>query len=269
MRLVIPIFYGDKIFTDCELVRPGGRVIADTKKIYDQGKIFNAYHNLVAGCITELSNDSDVINDKRKIREITLYLKQKAIEKLAIDIMLLHDDQDAVEGFYICPRCGQSIIAELSPEGIDTRDFISELEINDYESEEDSFTIELEEPYNLKKKNGDVITSINSLSFRHNTIQDCIEAHAKYGSHDKVRAQYDIYVKCLTAINGTPVEDKWKKSFGMFFFEEYNNNKEVNKIAQEMNKYGLQTKVEKNCLNCGKVFKVHLNTANFFDSALL
>jgi hypothetical protein len=266
MKLAMPIFYGEKKYISCEIENPSGAVIADTKKLFDEGKMFNAFHRFLSGCITMLETDEgEKIEDRQKITTITRDMKQKSAEKLVIDILLHYDANDGIEGVYSCPRCHEKIICEQSID-MDTRDFISELEVVYYE-EDDYFSFELDECYNLTDRKGNIITSISQLGFRHITVTDCIQAYARYGQHDRVRMQYDLYVRALTKLNNETIDETWRKRYGMIFFERY-NNKDINIIAKEMNRYGLQTKVGKVCYKCGKEFKVHVNTANFFDSAL-
>ena len=272
MLLVIPIWYGDKKYISCEIKRPKGRVLADTKKIYENGNLFLAMHHFIASCITELADENgNFINDQRQIKEITREMKQKTAEKLAIDIMLKFDSDDYVEGIYNCPRCKNQIICEKTLD-FDTRDRIADLNICSYDKENDYFEIELSEPFIIKDNKGQILEEfeqINTLGFRHNTINDVIDAYARYGMHDKTRMQYLLYVKALKTINGHEIDEIYRKTWGLYFFEEYDVIEDINKIAREMNKYGLDTSVEKLCNKCGKVFRTHLNTSNFFGSALL
>jgi predicted Zn-ribbon and HTH transcriptional regulator len=268
MLLAMPIWYGEKKYISCEIVKPKGRVLADTKKIFDNGNPFLAMHHFIASCIVELSDDNgECIDDQRLIKEITRELKQKAAEKLAIDIMLLYDDNDAVEGVYNCPRCKNIIVCENTLD-YDTRDHISDLKVNIFDKEIDCFDINLNETFFIKDKKGEILQEINSISFRHNTINDVIDAYARYGMADKTRMQYLLYVKAMKKINNEDIDNTWRKVWGLYFFEEYDNINDINKIAKEMNKYGIDTKVEKQCNKCGKIFEVNLNTANFFGSAL-
>jgi len=270
MKLVIPVWYGNTIYTDCEFETPSGEVIADTKKLYDENKIFTAMLRFIHGCIISLTdNNGDIITDKGKIKDILRSMPQKTAEHLCIEIMLLYDPADAVEGIYNCPRCGVPKVCEYSGD-IDTRDHISDLDIVYYESDINEMDIEYDTPYEIKDKNGNNIhdDAIFTLSFRHITINDCIESYSRYGLNDRVRMQYLMYVKALIKVNGKEVDQKWKSTWGMYIFEKNRNLKDTNKIGIEMNKYGMQTLVEKNCIKCGKEWRTHLNTSNFFASAL-
>lgn len=268
MRLYIPIFYGEQVFTDCEIKKPSPGVIADTVKFIDENKIGMALLTFVSGSIIELKDNSEgVITSKEKIRTICRSMKQKCMEDLAIDIMLLLDPQDGVEGVYNCPRCRKQKICEKKDE-IDTRDFLSSLNITYFESKDDYWEIELTEPYE-RKENGEGVEVIGILGFRYPTITDFIEASARHGFRDQLRLQYQIYAACLMSVNNSLVEKQWKQRWAMLMFENLPDLKtDFNRISKELNNYGRATRVKKVCEDCGKEWYPKINTANFFDSGL-
>jgi len=268
MKLYMPIFYGDKTYIEAELKKPTAGVIADTSKLMDENKLGSALLTFVAGSIESLKDiEGKEINKKEQIKVICKDMKQSCIENIAIDIVLELDPNDAIEGVYNCPRCHKQKVCE-SRDGIDTRDYISQLEIEYYDKEKDYFEVDLEEPYERKDKD-EVIEIVNSLGFRYPNITDYIQASARYGDRDKVRVQYAIYVECLLTVNSAEVDKTWKMRYGMHMIESLKGIKnDLRKIGEEMIKYGRDRKVLKVCDSCGKEWEAYLNTANFFVSGL-
>jgi len=275
MRLPIPVFSKDGIYTDVEIEKPRGAVIADAKKAADSSDVYSALKIFVAGCVTSLLKDDEIISDKAAINNKVAIMPYKTAEYLATRIMLLYDpDMDAVEGFYPCPRCGNKIKAEYIKDGeveIDTRDYISNLPTLVMENPTEFITIQLTDPVIIKnKQTGEIKEKIESITMRWPTLTDCIVAGRKVNRQDIVRMQFAIYVEAMTAVNDIPVDNKWKSVVGMMIFENIKNVKEdLGKLNQIVNQYGLQQKIKKICNSCGKEWETDINTAGFFVSALL
>jgi hypothetical protein len=271
MKLVIPIWYGNTVYTDCEICTPSGEVLADAKKLHDENKIFTAMLRFTHGCIISVSTNDDVIEtDKGRLKDIIRSIPMIALDHLVIQIVLQYDSNDGVEGIYHCPRCGEQKICE-NADGIDTRDFISDLDVYYWKDEINKILVKYDKPFEIVDKKGQLVEGtepVSSLTFRHITLSDWIEAYSRYGMTDRVRLQYAVYVKALLEINGKELDPKWLKTWGMYIFEKNRNIKDTNKIGRKMNSYGMQTKVEKVCLKCGKKWQTQLNTSNFFVSAL-
>jgi hypothetical protein len=267
MKLTLPIWYGEKIITDYEIISPSGGIIADTQKTASDGNYFLALFCFVSGCIIEFRTEKEIINNVNDIKSICRNMKFKALDTASLEIMKKFYDDDGVEGIYECPMCHKQNIA-IRKDGIDTRDFISELETVYYDGTKDYFEIVLDNIAELKDKKNEVLFEISTLGLRYPSITDYIEASAKFGNRDAIRLQYEVYVKCLERFNGETIDNNIKHSFGMLLFEKAMATKDINKIAREINKYGIQTKIKKVCNNCGKEWMENLNTASFFASAL-
>jgi len=266
MKLPLPIIYGSSKYTEAEVIQPTGGIIADTAKIIKQGNIYSAIYNFVAGSISRLSGEKEIDNTN-EIRTICRHLKYKSAEYLYIQaLLLIYDGVDFVEGVYNCPRCGEQIIAEETSTS-DTRDRISDLEIN-YLETEDYFEIDLSDSFEIKTKKDELLYDVKTIGFRHATMEDYIQACAKFSDRDRIRLQYDVFSKCIESINGQVIDSTFRNTWGDYIFEKYRNIRDINKITKEFNSYGYQTKITKRCMFCGKEWQEHLNTANFFASAL-
>lgn len=269
MKLDIPIFYGQRKYIECEIRKPYPKILADAEEKANEGKLFSAMFSFVVGSIVSLTDEDEIIIDKKeKIKTICRNMKYKCIEHLIIEIMLLFDSDDAVEGFYSCPRCGQQKICEKTNE-FDTRDHISDLEVNEYEDEKDYFEIIFEYPFEIKTKKGETLEIVNSVGFKHPNIIDYIQASAKVGYRNSTKLSIEVYSNCIIEINNKEIDKQWRYNYGRYMLENLEDiKKDLSKIAKEINRYGLQTKIEKVCEKCGKIWKENLNTANFFVSAL-
>lgn len=265
--LYLPIWYGEKVFTRVDIKGPTAGLIADVVKLNQDGRIAQGLYRFVYGCIDALyTADGTAETNPDKIRDITRYMKQKCVEDIALDIMLIYDPQDLVEGLYNCPRCYHRIVCE-NRDGFDTRDRISDLPVIPFEGDADRFSISLSQPLILKDKAGNVLYNITTMEFRHATIDDLIAASSMF-TQDYTRRQYKIYMDCLIGINGGSIDTVIKQHFGIKMFDSIANIRDLNLVSREMRKYGRQTRVTKECPECGKQFEVEINTANFFASGL-
>jgi predicted RNA-binding Zn-ribbon protein involved in translation (DUF1610 family) len=276
MELPVPIFFNDLIYNEVEIQKPRGGVIADTQRILDStNDYFTAMKIFLSGCITSITDiDGKEIKERSSINSIVGKMPYRTAEYLSVKIMLFLDSDDAVEGIYTCPRCGFKVISELIKDGdmeIDTRDYISDLEINYMKDFQKKFSIDLTTPVELKEiVREDQIQVINSMTFEQVTLEHGIKAFRKFGTNDKVRLQYAIYLEALTEINGIEIDNKYKNRYGMTIFNNIEDVKvNIGKIFDEINKYGMDNTIEKNCTSCGRVWRSTINTSNFFGSALL
>ncbi len=266
MKLICPVTYMGKKYIEAEITDPSGGVIADTNKIIeDKGNIFLALLTFVRGNIIELKTiDGEAINNSNIIYSIARNMTFKTIEDLAIKQILLYNEDDRVEGIYPCPLCKNKVKCEKIDED-DNTDRINDLEII-YQDDNIEFLIEFENEFIIKDKKGNELEKIKNLSFIHPTIQIMIDSYAQY-INDEVRMHYKAYEKSLVKVNGAEATKDWKTKFGKIFFEGQ-KNKEINKISRAINSVGIQSNIEKTCNKCGRIFKVNLNTANFFVSTL-
>lgn len=265
MKLPIPLQYGKDKFLEVDLIKPSGQTIGDTEKIIRQGNIYSAILRFVTGSIERIIGEK-IVDNQNEIRTICRNLKYKSAEYIYIQSLLsIFNGEDYVEGVYECPRCNEKIIAEKTDD-LDTRDKISDLEVN-YLEEEDYFEIELSEELQIKSKE-EILYDIKTIGFRHPTIDDYIQAFAKHTDRDRIQLQYEVFAKCIESINGNVMDSSFKGTWGTYIFNKYRNIGDINKITKEFTKYGYQTKVVKKCMYCGKEWKENLNTSNFFASAL-
>ncbi len=280
LRLPIPIFSSSgekgKYYNEIEITRPKPSVIADTKKIADTGDYYTAVHTLNSGSITRIMGTHDDVSDKKAIRKLHKKMAYKSMEFVSLNVLLSIDDDDGVEGVYPCPLCKRKVIAKYvagedddeEPQ-LDTRDHIHDLSIRYMEDMEESFEIELTEPVTIiNAATKEVVESISKMEIFWPTVKHCISAYAKYGNSDDIRLQFAIYAEALRSINGTYVDDKWRRMFGVYLFENIPHvKKDFGKISKENNRYGLDPRIKKFCPDCGE-FTANINTSNFFVSAL-
>lgn len=269
MDLIIPIFSDGVKFTACDIRKPYPKVLADAEEKANENKIFSAMLSFISGSITCFYDDKgNAIDNKDRIRILSRSLKYKCVEHLLIEIMLLFDSKDEVEGVYYCPRCSTQLICEKTDE-FDNRDRISDLDVICFDRDKDFFEITLDYPTEIKTKKGEVLNKVNQIGFCYPTITDYIQASARYGLKNNTKLSIGVYANCMKTINGNEVDSQWVNNFGKYLLENLEDfKKDMSKIAKEINKYGIQSKIEKTCQNCNKKWKENLNTANFFVSAL-
>jgi DNA-directed RNA polymerase subunit RPC12/RpoP len=275
MRLPIPIFAkSGKVYTDVDIIKPKGSVIADTRKIIDTDDVFTAMKVFLSGCITSVYNDEDLVEDKVGVKGLAGLLPYRSAEYVMIQIMILLDpENDYVEGIYKCPRCGNRIISELSgseEDEIDTRDLISSLECNFMDDIQEHFAITLNEPVSIiNKATKEVLEEVESVKIGYSTIQDCIVASRQYSQRDQVRLQFATYVESLSAVNGNDVDKKYRFAFGMIIFENIKDVlNDIGQLNREASKFGINPAIKKICNKCDKEFKAHINMSSFFVSGL-
>lgn len=268
MDMPIPIkLITGRIIREAELKRPTPGVVADTKRQAEDGNIYQAMQVFVAGCISNFTaEDGEVISDRADIRRFTASMPFRSADFIAIKAMLLHDDEDGIEGVYRCPRCGKENLAEIdSRRDIDTRDHIGALKTRLMpEPYEDGFDFTLSSE--LTMPDG---TTVSTIRLRWPTLGDCIRATTKVGRRDTIRLQLAIYAEALTQVNGEDVDAGWRSRQATWMFENLPSvKKDANEISNKMMQYGMETEVLKTCAYCGKEWQATVNTANFFASGL-
>lgn len=272
MKLVIPFSVKGKVYSECELENPRASVIADTKKSIDEtGDAFSAMRVMLNGCVTSFTiTDGTVVADRVAVKSLIPKMPLKTAEHLTLSLVTMHyADDDGIEGVYPCPRCGAQYIAEiLENDGmaVDTRDHISALPVVYCETPDMEITRDLKSPVIIENKaNNSILYEINSISIGIPTLENAINAYAKIGSRDMVRLQFAMYVEALLKINGEPVDNRFKNSFGMLVFENIRDARaDLGWIAEQINRYGTDRDVSKTCKRCGKVWKATVSTSNFF-----
>lgn len=281
-KFPIPFQINGTVYHSCDIEQPTAGVLADTKKNADTGDKFSPTLIFLTGCIKSIISDSSEITDRIQIKSATRHMPYRTAEVLSLKAILMIHDDDGIEGMYPCPRCNYKVISQIIKENdeiiSDTRDFISNLDIDYMEDFQEEFEIILTEPTAMvNTKTNEVILDMktqrpvimNSFTLTHPTLGHCIEAQTKQGGTDEMRLQYRIYVEAIKKIDGYEIDKSFKEKYVMTLFEKIPNINDIGKIAKEVNKYGIERRVNKLCPSCGKEYKAVLNTSNFFDSTPL
>lgn len=268
MDLPIPLIHGGKCYRKIDVRVPSPSVIADTAKIAKAGNYYFSIQTFIAGCVERLeAEDGADIVDRAAIRTAIADLPWRSADYVSIQIMLNFNKEDGIEGVYECPRCHAKQIAEVNDRlGIDTRDFISQLEVLVMSGVEDGFTLEFDNP--LEVQLGQQQEVLKTLKFAHPTLKDCVRAYGLMGDDDSVRLQLQVYVECIREVNGKEVDHVYRKKYGMMLMERMNLREHINKITEALTHYGIETSVVKRCHECSKEWRAEINTANFFVSGL-
>lgn len=272
MKLAIPIFKDKEIFTDIEIEKPRSKILANSHEALVKSGPFRAIFEFLVGCTSALiTKDNDIVSDKSSIRNLIELIPYVSAEAVAIKIMALLTKDDKIEGIYTCPRCGKNFIAEYdSVIKEDKRDKVGDLKIIHMENEINNFfEIQLNEKVTIKRKDtGEILQEISSIKMHHPTLRDCISSFKNNVEGQDIRTQNRIYISCIEEINSVHVDKTWKFTFGKILMEEL-FPEDLFKIGKEVQKYGLVKKIQRECMNCGKVWEAPINTDNFFVSGLL
>lgn len=267
MKLPKAIFLNDKIYTDIEIRKPRGKVLADVEEAASTGDIYTAMYQFILGCIESISGSDETVSDLNKLKELVKAMPYRSADFVSIQIMLMVDSKDYIEGIYTCPRCGKKIIAELKDD-TDTRDRISDLIIEIEETPTNSIHFDLVSPVIVSnEKDGSIIIEVDSVDIKTPTINDCILTAKQTGTVGGLRFQIALYKNCLLSVNGKAVSPKFKAEWGIYVFERMDTS-DLKAIYEPIKKYGYQSTVEKRCYDCGKVWEATVNTSNFFVSGL-
>jgi hypothetical protein len=278
MNLPVPKTIANSLYVGCEVQAPSLDCIAKARSSADS-TYFPALRILCAECVKDfITEDGKIISDPVSIKSIIPKLPFKSAEFIVMQSLLLqNEDDDSIEGYYPCPRCGQENISEYRNDDgieIDTRDHISEFKIGYFDpyNDNEEIHVELTDPVVISDKgdDGDVLLEVNDFDVVIPTLENCIIAEAKVGIKDPLILQLAIYVEAMTKVNGQKVDAKFKKQWGMFFLGKIRTaKKDIGALSDEINKYGIIRKVKKTCKKCGKVWEPTPNTSNFFASAPL
>lgn len=271
MKLPIPISSNGNFYSEIEINRPKTGIIADAQGLLDTGDVFSAIARFISGSTDSISGEGNTEEVPDRIKTLTRRMPYRSAEYISMMILLLlNEEDDGIEGAYICPRCGCQIIAELDEQNdIDTRDRISELPVTFMDEPKETFTVSLNEPVLIKnQQNDEVLYTVEELEIVHPTLENCIHAYRKHGAKDSVRRQLAIYSEAMVKINDEEVDNKLRNLWGMFIFENLDSSTDIQTIGNEVSKYGMETSVGKDCPNCKKHFEAPINTSNFFASGL-
>lgn len=278
MQLSVPCFKSDgEIYDRCELIKPKTGVIGDTSDILEEKGEYPAILEFISGGISNFTSiNGDIIDDKLKIRAICRKVPYITAEVIALYIMLKINPDDWIEGVYECPRCHAKIITGYD-ENDDTRDKITDLEINNMAEENgtivpDLYTnnihVELSESVKIiHAKTDNILQEIRSIDLRYPTIDDCIIGMQTYPERKDIKRQFAIYANALEKVNGEEIDIKWKKTWGEFIFNKLDPD-DIMYIGDELQRYGIKKSILRTCRKCGKKWDSPVNTSNFFVSGL-
>jgi len=269
LRLPIPIFLKDNIYTHVEVKTPTAKVLADTNDVINSAGEYMGMRNLISGCIERVFNENNEITDSVSIKSLVFKMPNKTAEFVSTDLIVdFFNGDDYVTGIYPCPICRNEEVSKQSFD-IDTRDRISDLKVVYMEVDEyqNSITVNLSEPVIIKVKNEEL--QVDNITIGYPTLEHHHKAYTRFGNTNTIRYQLAIYSEALIEVNGQAISDEWRRSYGMKIFENMSRIKEVtDKFSDFINKYGRDLRVEKICKSCGEVWQPIINTSNFFGSAL-
>lgn len=261
MKLTIPISFNNKVYTEAEIRKPRGGVIADTQEALDREGSFQAMLEFVSGSIKSFTDESGNI-EEANIKKICLEMPYLTCEDLAIKIMASVNGDDKIEGIYSCPLCHKEVFCQVS-NGEDTRDKMSDLEVSYLDPYVNNIHVELSEPILIQSKAGETVQEIHSIDLRWPTISDCIAASKKFTEKEAVRLQYSIYVSAIIRVNDGDIQPTWKNTWGMFVFNKM-ETEDIQKISNELKKYGMKKTIRRRCMGCGKEWDSVISTDSFF-----
>jgi hypothetical protein len=263
MKLCIPIYYKDKIYTDIEIKKPIAGVIADTQEAFEESTSYHGISTLIVGCTVSLTdNKGVVVNNKSEVSILIRQMAYQAAEQVALAIMLTINKDDKVHSIHTCPRC-HNVLNNQQPVSI------KDLPTVYLETGKNIIDIKLDEPIQLCETNGNILYSIDNFSLRYPTLNDCIDGSMGTKSNSDVKKQYAIYGRSIVTINKDEVTLVWSQQWSEWVINNLPYDK-LSEIASAMKKYGLDNTVEKICSNpkCKKVWKSVISTADFFVSGL-
>lgn len=267
-RLPVPIFLNEKLYTEINFKKPTGNVIAQTKDLVDNSGVYLAMRDFIFGCAESLViDDGSEITDGVSLKSLVFKMPIKSAEYIAQEIMIYYyNGEDFIEGIYYCPFCNTKSVARLTDDS-DTRDRISDLEVNFCDGKPENIDIQFDKPLEIDIKND--IYNISNITIKIPTLENHHNAYVKYGDNNLVRYQLAVYADCLVKINGIDVDQYWKESYNIKIFNESDELKHItDTIGKNMNCFGVDPRLKKFCKKCSEVWQPVINTSNFFGSAL-
>lgn len=259
-KFLIPAYYKGQKFTHGELINPRGGVLADAKKADND---MTGIVKLVSGCLKSVTNENgDMLTKSSDIEGVVRYMPYQTAEYLAIKVLAKRTD-GKIEQIVHCPLCGKKHIFEYHDEENDFRIDFEDLETNEYDVQDEPIIhIELDSPIEIKTKKGEILETIENMTFRFPTMNDGITGSIKASDNDPIRRQYFMYASAMTHCNGKEVEAKFKNMWGGFIFDRMDAD-DIKKIADVLSEYGLDRSVEVDC-SCGKLYTIQADVSNFF-----
>ena len=235
--MVFPIpFDGLKNF---EIDRVNARCMAETERLFAQNRV-NALFHFYSGGLVSIE---DLSREEALQKSRTMPFKN--LEYASIQLLLLMNDDDGVDGYYECPRCQTPLICSEENGNLD--------HINDLDCEfldnGDLITIELEEPIETSKE------TVSSISFCYPTVKTLMNnANAQNFS-------LRVMANSVKQINGS---EEGVTGGIITTLGDMKNVKDIRNISDVLSKGGYDFNLKKICQNCGNEWKVLINTKTFF-----
>lgn len=274
VKLPKPIILENDIIREIEIKRLKSGNIADVSKIIRSQGIYRGYEKFLTMGISGFYSQDEFLDDNSRITGLVRKIPVVSCEFLVIKILLLYDIDDGIMGIYKCPLCGSSIICDKprTEDDVDTRDFISELEIVYDESDipERTYYHILKDPVIIKdKKTGEEIKNIESITYHYPLLQDCINAELQYGITNEADFQFAVLANSTEQYNGSNLTDIERKQWAMYVQRNIENIKyDINGVSNKLNEFGMKTKIRRTCKNCNKEWFSTIDTSSFFVSGL-
>lgn len=262
MKLSVSINYGDRVFTEYELKTLKNGIIADASEAMKEKGDFSGMAVLVSGTLSKLIDETGECVE-RGFSPIVDEAPIQTIEEIALRILTM-DDEDGQEQIAICPRCKNKRIYE-DEDSIKFED----LEIMEHQGDQ-IIHVDLQEAVEIKQKGGNEnnpLLKIENIDFRFPLIKDGKYGHSKVPSNKDVRRSYATFGSSIISVNGNEVEDKFRKTWGLWVLERMSRN-DLKEIQKVINSCGIKKSIERECLVCGKKWNAPVDLSGFFVSGL-
>jgi len=275
-RIQLPkgIYLSDEnIITHAEIKKLTLGELSGVSSVLENSGAYMAYEKFIKlGVVSYIDMFDEVISDNVRVSGLNNKLPFFSAEHIMIEILKMYEYDDGISGIYECPLCKTKIQCK-SPryEGdIDTRDFLSDLEVVYDEEQKSNIIHEMSEPVIISnKKTGEVLSEVRSITYRYSTLHDCVDAYMKTGQSSKSKLQLKILSNSIIEINGQEVSPEYKRTWADYIIDHITDIKnDVNAVSAEMQRYGINPKKKKTCLECGQEWYPVLDTSSFFECGL-
>lgn len=262
-KLPIPAISGSKIYTACELRKPTGGTLADTKKAQNSRGVIYAMLEFMKGVIIHFEDGTgEIVKDKSKFEIICRHMPYKSAMALVIKAMAEINSTDYVRGVYTCIEC-QTDITVSKRNGNSIRYLDLEIEYTDNKPLQKF----LQAPIQITGESGDIKAEMSSVVIGIPTINNYISGISRFNNDDNVRQEYAMMVDAIQEVDGTKPDIKWLRTWGMKIFERMDYD-DLQSIYEELSRGGIQKTIKVQCPKCGELFYGDIDTSNFFASGL-
>lgn len=265
MKLTIPVQVDDKLYTDVELQQPKAGAMADARGVLGDNPP-RGIAIFLQGAITALHGDG-TLDEPKDIRRAIDAMAWVAGLHLAVEAIVLTQDDDSFSGAYPCPVCHQRLVCNAAHENEDRVSDLRRSYMDGYEK----IDLELDDPVTLEARRAQEVESIavTSLTMHHPTMADQVRVNGKHGQR---RAQeFATMLEALEAVGtdkgAVETDRRWKQAWGDQLFRSM-SLRDALALGRRTTEYGLITQLDKTCPECGSDFEAEVDVSNFFASAL-